>query len=137
MADEGAFEAVVADVDVAEGGEEEGVVDADVIGDEALQQRDERGAQDSHDQQAGAEVGQRSQLGQAESKNIGPHDGVEEADQDDAPHGDVAEGQHGCDDQAAGEDGGHAQHRTGAQLLGDAGAAEAANHGAAPIKRDV
>ena len=90
-----AFEAVVADVDVAEDGEEKGVVDADVIGDEALQQRDERGAQDSHDQQAGAEIGERAQLGEAESKNIGPHDGVEEADQNDAPHGDVAKGQHG------------------------------------------
>ena len=132
-----AIEAVEADVDVAERGEEEGVVDADVIGHKTLQQRDERGTQDSHHQQAGSKVGERAKLGKTEGENIWPHDGVEEADQNDAPHSDVAEGQHGCNHQAAGDDGGDSQYRTGAQFLGDAGAAETPNHGAAPIERDI
>ena len=47
------------------------------------------------------------------AKMRGEHDGVEEADGEDAPHGDVAEGEHGEQDQQAGDEGGAAEDDAG------------------------
>ena len=74
-------------------------MDADSVGERSLCQWNNCATYDGCNQKSGSLAGKRSQLGNAQSKDGGEHDGVEETDEQDAPHGKVAEGQHGDDHQ--------------------------------------
>ena len=81
------------------------MVNADAVGEDALQLGDDGSAYDGGDQQAGGFAGERAHFGDAQREDAGEHDGVEEADEQDAPDGDVAEGEHRNDDQQRGDRG--------------------------------
>src|SRR5260221_8934430 len=102
----------------------------------AEQERDDRAAHDRHNQQTGAIAGERAQLGDAEGENTGKHDGIEEAHEDDAGHGDMAAGEHRGEHEGAGAKRGDAQDGSGFDFLQDCGTDEAANHGASPVISD-
>ena len=91
-------------------------MDADVVGDKPLGNRDEGAADNGHDQDAGAVAGQRSELRHPQREDAGEHDGVEEPDQDDAPHGQLARAEHRDRNQYTGRDRANAQQNAGLRL---------------------
>src|SRR5579871_4209647 len=111
-------------------------MDANAIGHRALRQRYERASHNRHNEDAGTVAGQRTELRHAQRENAGEHDGVEESDQDDAPHGNVASAQHGDRYEHSSADGAQSQQSSGSNLLQQTRTNEAANHRTAPIKRD-
>lgn len=112
-------------------------MDPEMIGQHALDDRNDRAADNSHDQQAGAVAGQRTEFRNPQGENAGEHDRVKESDQDDAPHGDVAEREHGGADQQSGDDRSDSKDRAGADFLQNGRSDEASNHGAAPVVGNV
>ena len=93
------------DVDVADGWDDEGVLDADAVGEVAFGEGDERAAYDGGDHEAGAFAGEFAETGEAEAEDAGEHDGVEEADGEDGVEGDGSSGGHGGEDEAEGDEG--------------------------------
>ena len=80
------------------------MVNSDLIGNRTLHQRNQRTSNNSHDHDSGAVAGERAKLSHAQGEDAGEHDGVEEADQDDAPHGEVSCGEHrDCYERARGD----------------------------------
>jgi hypothetical protein len=88
----GAPQCVVQNIKVANRGDDEGVVDADAIGQRALQDRQNRAAYNGHYQHSGAVACQWAKLSNSKRKNTGEHNGIEETHGNDAPHGNVASG---------------------------------------------
>ena len=70
-------------IDVADGGDDEGVLDADAVGEVAFGEGKEGAAYDGLDQEARAFAGEFAETGEAEAEDAGEHDGVEEADGED------------------------------------------------------
>ena len=68
------------------------MMNADVIGDPTLRNRNQRAAHDGHDHHPRSISCKRTKFCDAERKDAGKHDGVEEADQDDAVHGGMSTG---------------------------------------------
>ena len=97
--DSRASEPVEGDVEVTEDGQNKSVMDADAVGKRSLRQWNNCTTYDGCNQKSGSLAGKRSQLCNTQRKDSGKHNGVEEADEQDAPHGKVPEGQHGDDDQ--------------------------------------
>src|ERR1700744_3005932 len=85
----GASEAIEGDVEVAEDRQDEGVMDADAVCERSLRQWNNCATYDGCNQKSGSLAGKRSQLCNAQRKDSGKHNGVEEADEQDAPHGKV------------------------------------------------
>src|SRR5580698_10087682 len=67
--DSGASEAVEGDVAVTEDGQDEGVMDADAVGERSLRQWNNCATYDGCNQKSGSLAGKRSQLGNAQSKD--------------------------------------------------------------------
>jgi len=112
------------------------VVDADVVGDPALGYGKDGSADDGHDHDTGTVSGEGSEFGDAQGEDAGEHNRVEEADEDDAVHGDVAAGEHRGGDQSGGADGAEAEQASGFDFLQKRGADEASDHGSSPIEGD-
>src|SRR5438876_10263908 len=80
------------DVQVADHGHKECVVNADMIRNRPLNKRQNCTTHDSHIQNAGCISRQRPKLGHSKTKDAREHDGVEESNCKNAPHGDVPAG---------------------------------------------
>src|SRR6185369_11113143 len=132
----GADESVEGDVKVAEDRQEKGVMNADAVGEKALEFGNDCTTDDSGYQQAGTVSGQRTEAFDRQRENGREHHGVEQAHSDDGPHGDVAEGEHGNGDQDGGQNSGYAQDISGPNFLLQRGTNEATHHGAAPVERN-
>src|SRR5258708_3820595 len=87
------------DVQIANHGDEECVMNSDMVGNHALDQRNDRAAHDGHIQNAGTISCQRPEFGYSKTEDAGEHDGVEKSDCQNAPHGEVSGAQHRNDDQ--------------------------------------
>src|SRR5215471_19165631 len=85
---------VVQDVQVADHGNEESMMNSDVVSDHTLDQRDDCAAHDRHIQNAGCIACQRPELSHSQTENCWEHDGIEKPDGQDAPHGEMAVRQH-------------------------------------------
>src|SRR5271166_213786 len=83
--DSRSLEAVVRDEEVAEHRQNEGMVNTYAVGKHTLDFRDEGAAHDGGDQQARGLPGERSHLRDTQCEYGGEHDGIEEADQQNAP----------------------------------------------------
>ena len=68
------------------------MVDPDSVGDEALRQRYDGPTYDGSIEQSRALSGQRPQALDTQGKDRWEHDGIEEAHQQDAAHGEIAVG---------------------------------------------
>src|SRR5215470_8205828 len=132
-----AVDCEVQDVDVAEHRHEEGRVDPDPNGDGSLDQRENRAPDDGHVQDAGAAAGERAELGHPQAEDRRKHDRVEEADGQDAPHRDVAGGQHRDPHQRCGADGADGEEMSRPEPAEQRCSEEAAHHGAGPVEGDV
>ncbi len=84
-------------------------MNADPVGNRTLHQRNNRSAHDRHDHDSRAVSGEGAEFRDAQSEDAGEHDGVEEAHQDDAPHGEVAGTEHGDCDESSGAHGANAE----------------------------
>ena len=122
------------DVHIAERRDEESVMDTDRIRHLAFGQRDERAADNGRDQQARASSGQGAQALNAQSKDAGEHDGIEQSHREYRPHGNVTGRENRRGDEQTRDRGRNSQHQSCARLLQDGRADEAANHGAAPVE---
>src|SRR5437763_1803428 len=80
-------EAVPGDVDVAKTGHDEAVVDADGVGQGALHDRDDGAPDDGHAEDARALAGVPPEPLDRQREDRREHDGVEQSDRDDRPHG--------------------------------------------------
>src|SRR6266487_7169480 len=121
-------------VQVANHGDEECVMNSDMVGNYALNQRNDRAAHNSHIQNARTVTCQRPEFGDSKTEYAGEHDGVEKSDCQNAPHGDVSAAQHRNDDQGRCADGTHRQQVTGSNSAQYCRSEKAAHHGAAPIE---
>src|SRR6476646_1053000 len=133
----GDVDRVKPDVQITEHRQEERVVNANMIGDFSLESGNDRAAHDGRNQQAGTFAGERSQAFNGQGEDAGEHYGVEQADQEQGPHGNVAQGEHGNGNQHRGHRGVEGQERVSAHALQKTRAKEAANHGAAPVIKEV
>src|ERR1035437_7791636 len=127
-------EAVVHDIEIADRRHDERRVDADGIGQHALQHRQDRAADNRHDQQAGTFARQRAELIDAQHEDGGEHYGVEQAHRNDAAHRNASRGGHRDPDQRGRDNGRAAQHFAGRYFAHHGRADEAAHHGPAPIE---
>ena len=105
---DGASEPVVGDVDVAKRRQDEGVMDADVVGERAFGYRDNGPSHDGHYQQTGPFPSERPQPLDAQGEDTWEHHGVEKTYQDDRNHRQPAPARHGRQYQQTG----HHCHRT-------------------------
>src|ERR1017187_10387099 len=104
-------EAVEGDVSEGEHRHDEGVLNAEPIGDGALHRRQHRSAQNRQDEQGGGLALKRSKALDRQREDVRPHHGTEEADAENGPFGGIAGGSHAGDeehDDHAAEDGQHA-----------------------------
>ena len=127
---------VEGDVEIADGGDDEGVLEAYLVCEMTFREGDEGSADDGCDHEGRPPAGEFSQAAETEGEDIGEHDGVEEADEDDAAHGEVSVGEHRDDDQQRGGTGDEGEQRAGADAGEDGGADETAGHGSSPVERD-
>ena len=75
-------------------------MNTNVVSQKALQLRNYCAADNGRYQQARAFSCERPKTGNGQRKNAGKHNGIEQADEDEAPHGNVSEGEHGsCNQQ--------------------------------------
>src|ERR1700722_14220928 len=125
------------EVDVADGGNDEGVLHANVVGETAFEGGENGSSDDGLNHETGAFAGEFAKACDSQSEDAGEHDGVEEPDCDDAGHGYVAAGEHGGDDQAAGDESGSGESFAGADVAQDPGADEASDHRSSPVEGDV
>src|SRR6266481_2747542 len=88
-------------VQVANHGNEECMMNSDVIGNHALNKGHDRAADDRHIQNAGTISCQRPEFGYSKTKDAGEHDGVEKSNCQNAPHRDVSAAQHRNDYQSS------------------------------------
>src|SRR5437660_8618963 len=100
-------------VQVANHGDEECVMNSDMVGNYALDQRDDRAPDNGHIQNAGTISCQRPKFGHSKTEYAREHDGVEKSDCQNGPHGDVSGAQHRNDDQGRCADGTQRQQVTG------------------------
>ena len=128
---------VVDDVQVTDRRENESVLESDTVGEDSNGERNRGTANDRHDEQAGTVARERAEFRDAQSEDAGEHYRVEQADQDDAPHGKMAVTQHREADKRARADGGDAQQRARAYPAQDGGTEEAAHHRAEPVGRQI
>ena len=70
------------------------MVNSDVVSNYALNEWHDRAAHDRHIQNTGTISGQRPEFGYSKTEDAGEHDGVEESDCQNAPHGDVGSATH-------------------------------------------
>jgi len=62
------------------------MMDSNLVRDPSLRQRNDRSANDGHNHDAGAIARKRSEFRYTQRENTREHDGVEETNQDNAPH---------------------------------------------------
>ena len=74
------------------------MMDADLVGDSALYDGNNRAPHDAHNEQSGTLSRQRTEARNTQGENAREHNGIEETHQDDGPHGNRTEAQHGGDD---------------------------------------
>ena len=77
---------------------------ADVVGYDALQFGDDGSAEDGADEDAGALAGEGAEILNAEGEDRREHDGVEEADEEQSEHGDMAMREDAENDEDEGDD---------------------------------
>jgi hypothetical protein len=85
------------DVKVANYWQKECMMNANLVRNRSVRQGNNCSAYNRHDKQSRTISCQSAKFSHAQRKNAGEHDGVEEPDQNDAPHGDVTRAQHGND----------------------------------------
>src|SRR5580704_3525834 len=112
-------------------------MNTDTVGYDALDDRQDRAANNSHIQKARATSTQSPEFRLSQTENGGEHDRVEEANCENRPHGGVSVGQHGSDDQSRRRDRAKSKQISGFESLQKRSADEAPNHGTAPVKRDI
>src|SRR5215469_15778393 len=88
-------------VQVTDDRQEERVMNADAIGDPTLRNRNNCAANDGHNQDSRTITSEGPKFGNTQRENAWKHNGVEESDQNDAVHGDMAIGQHRHGDQSS------------------------------------
>ncbi len=109
---------------------------ADLVGERSGAQGNECSADDGSDEEARAFAGEGAEVLNAEGEDRREHDGVEDADEEEGIHREVAVGEDGDDDEGEGTDGRSAEDGAGAYALQDGRAEEAADHGAAPVDHE-
>src|SRR4026208_298094 len=77
-------ECIEHDVDVADHGNEEGMLNANLVGDRSLNQRQDCTADDRHIQKAGSAGREGPEFGHAKAEYAREHDRVEESDRENA-----------------------------------------------------
>src|SRR5580698_10745407 len=87
-------------VQITNHGQEEGVVNSDVIRNPSLRNRDECSANNRHDHDSRAVARERPEFGHAQREDAREHNGIEKAYEDDAVHGEVPGRQHRSCDQS-------------------------------------
>src|SRR5215510_15388018 len=92
-------QSVIQDVQVADHGQEECVVNADAVSDYTLDHRENSTADDSHIKDARSISRQRTKFRYSQAEDGGEHDGVEEPYGENRPHRRVPTPQHGRRDQ--------------------------------------
>ena len=70
------------------------MMNSDVVSDHTLDQRNDCAPHDGHVQNAGCIARQRSEFSHSQTENCWKHDGIEEPNGQDAPHGEVAVREH-------------------------------------------
>src|ERR1700747_656396 len=85
---------VIQDVQVADHRNEERMVNSNVVSNRTLDQRDDCAAHDGHVQNAGSISCQRTELSHSQTEDCWKHDGIEKANSQDAPHGEVPVREH-------------------------------------------
>ena len=70
------------------------MMDADMVGNPSLRNGDNGAAYNRHNHDSGPVTSERPEFRHPQGKNAGEHNRVEEADQEDAPHGHVAVTEH-------------------------------------------
>src|ERR1700722_1567743 len=128
---------VIDDIQIANSGKNESVMNSQSIRYGTLDHRNNCAANDRHHQQARAFSGERAELRNPEGENTGKHDRIAKAHQKNAPHRDMAERQHGSTNQQTCGSRSDAQHGASANLLQNRRADKSAEHGASPIIRNV
>ena len=73
-------------------GMQEGVLDAEVVGESAKERGDDGSADVADGDDAGAFAGEGAELGDAEGEDVGVHDGVRDAAEDQGGDGDAGRG---------------------------------------------
>src|ERR1700691_3842229 len=106
----------------------------EAIRDCPLHERNNRPAYDRHNHDSRSIASQRSQFGYAESENAGEHNRVEEADENNAPHGEVAGADHRYGHQRSGTDCANTEQMAGLDFLQKTGPDKTAYHCTAPIE---
>src|SRR5260370_37502610 len=122
------------DVEVADHWQKESVMNPDLVCDPALCQRNNGAANDGHDHDSRAIASERSELRHTQRENTRKHDGVEETDEDDTPHGNVSRGQHRDRDQSRGANCAHPEQLSGFDFLQQTGADETTDHRTTPVE---
>src|SRR5580698_8569381 len=112
-------------------------MNTDTVGYDALDDRQDRAANNSHIQKARATSTQSPEFRLSQTENGGEHDRVEEANCENRPHGGVSVGQHGSDDQSRRRDRAKSKQISGFESLQKRSADEAPNHGAAPVEGNI
>jgi len=69
-------------------------MNSDVVSNRTLDQRDDCAAHDGHVQNAGSISRQRTKFSHSQTENCWKHDGIEKANGQDAPHGEVPVREH-------------------------------------------
>ena len=80
------------------------MMDANVVGDPSLGDGNDGATDNRHDHDTGTVSGERSEFCNTQGEDAGKHNRVEQADEDDAVHSEMARSQHGGCDQAGSTD---------------------------------
>src|SRR5580698_10982147 len=83
-------QSIIEDVEIANDRQEKRMLNSGPVGNKALGERDHGSSHDRHVKNSRTISRQRTKFSQAQSEDAGEHDGVEESDSEDAPHGNMS-----------------------------------------------